>query len=123
MIAALATFFAVWFAGQAVLGASAGITATTSVASSVAAGIADGLRALERSTNSRFKSLKVSGGGIADANLIGELRQRLEYPLELVCQEAAVRGNLLNWYDTQTLRPLEPRYLSAVDCGNYLCSL
>lgn len=62
---------------------------------SVAAGIADGLQALERSTNSHFKCLKVSGGGIADANLIGELRQRLEYPLELVCQEAAVRGNLL----------------------------
>ena len=40
MIAALATFFAVWFAGQALLSAFAGITATTSVISSVAAGIA-----------------------------------------------------------------------------------
>ena len=27
-------------------------------------------------------------------------------------------GHLCNWYDTRTLRPLEPRYLSAVDCGN-----
>lgn len=32
------------------------------------------------------------------------------------------RGHLCNWYDTRTLRPLEPRYLSTVDCGNlYAC--
>lgn len=28
-------------------------------------------------------------------------------------------GHLLNWYDTQTLQPLEPRYVSSVDSGNY----
>lgn len=33
------------------------------------------------------------------------------------------RGNLLNWYDTRTLRPLEPQYVSTVDCGNFLCCL
>ena len=33
------------------------------------------------------------------------------------------RGNLLNWYDTRTLQPLEPRYVSTVDCGNFLCCL
>ena len=35
-------------------------------------------------------------------------------------------GHLLNWYDIQTLAPLEPRYVSAVDSGNLLgalCSL
>ncbi len=28
------------------------------------------------------------------------------------------RGHLYNWYDTRTLRPLEPRYVSSVDSGN-----
>ena len=28
------------------------------------------------------------------------------------------RGHLYNWYDTQTLMPLEPRYVSTVDSGN-----
>jgi cyclic beta-1,2-glucan glucanotransferase len=28
------------------------------------------------------------------------------------------RGHLLNWYDTRTLEPLEPRYISTVDSGN-----
>jgi cyclic beta-1,2-glucan synthetase len=27
-------------------------------------------------------------------------------------------GHLLNWYDTQKLAPLLPRYLSTVDSGN-----
>ena len=30
------------------------------------------------------------------------------------------RGHLLNWYDTTTLAPLEPRYVSTVDSGNML---
>lgn len=30
-------------------------------------------------------------------------------------------GHFCNWYDTRTLRPLEPKYLSTVDCGN-LCA-
>jgi cyclic beta-1,2-glucan synthetase len=32
-------------------------------------------------------------------------------------------GHLLNWYDVQTLKPLEPRYVSTVDSGNLLGSL
>ena len=28
------------------------------------------------------------------------------------------RGHLLNWYDTRSLEPLEPRYVSTVDSGN-----
>ncbi len=32
-------------------------------------------------------------------------------------------GHLLNWYDVQTLAPLEPRYVSTVDSGNLLASL
>ena len=32
-------------------------------------------------------------------------------------------GHLLNWYDIQTLAPLRPQYISAVDSGNLLASL
>lgn len=32
-------------------------------------------------------------------------------------------GHLLNWYETKTLRPLHPRYVSTVDSGNFLASL
>lgn len=33
------------------------------------------------------------------------------------------RGHLLNWYDTTTLSPLLPRYVSTVDSGNLAASL
>ncbi len=32
-------------------------------------------------------------------------------------------GHLLNWYDTQTLKPLSPRYVSTADSGNLLACL
>ena len=33
------------------------------------------------------------------------------------------RGHLYNWYDTRTLRPLSPRYVSTVDSGNFVACL
>ena len=33
------------------------------------------------------------------------------------------QGHLLNWYDIETLMPLEPRYVSTVDSGNLLGAL
>jgi hypothetical protein len=33
------------------------------------------------------------------------------------------RGHLLNWYDTRTLQPLAPAFVSSVDSGNLLASL
>jgi len=33
------------------------------------------------------------------------------------------RGHLLNWYDTRTLEPLKPRFVSSVDSGNLVASL
>ncbi len=32
-------------------------------------------------------------------------------------------GHFFNWYDTQDLRPLEPRYVSSVDSGNLAAHL
>jgi cyclic beta-1,2-glucan synthetase len=33
------------------------------------------------------------------------------------------KGHLLNWYDTRTLAPLSPRFVSSVDSGNLVASL
>ena len=33
------------------------------------------------------------------------------------------RGHFYNWYDTQSLLPLAPRYISTVDCGNLVGQL
>ena len=33
------------------------------------------------------------------------------------------RGHLYNWYDTRTLEPLPPRFVSSVDSGNLIASL
>jgi cyclic beta-1,2-glucan synthetase len=43
---------------------------------------------------------------------------RLDATLTTVEALTRFEGHLLNWYDTQTLTPLEPRYVSTVDSGN-----
>ncbi|MBX3086269.1 MAG: hypothetical protein KF716_31830 [Anaerolineae bacterium] len=47
-----------------------------------------------------------------------ELIVRLQATLATFDQLEHYRGHLLNWYDTQTLEPLTPRYVSTVDSGN-----
>jgi cyclic beta-1,2-glucan synthetase len=44
--------------------------------------------------------------------------QRLEATLETMTRLERFRGHFYNWYDTQDLRPLDPRYVSSVDSGN-----
>ena len=43
---------------------------------------------------------------------------RLEATLGTMKGLERYRGHFYNWYDTRELRPLEPRYISAVDSGN-----
>lgn len=50
----------------------------------------------------------------------GELYTRVHNTLSTVERLKKFRGNLLNWYDTRTLRPLEPVFVSTVDSGNFL---
>lgn len=52
-----------------------------------------------------------------------ELLRRLQNSLGSIEQLETYSGNLLNWYDTVTLKPLQPAYVSTVDCGNFLCCL
>jgi cyclic beta-1,2-glucan synthetase len=47
-----------------------------------------------------------------------ELVQRVEATLSTMEQLERLEGHLLNWYDTRTLAPLTPRYVSTVDSGN-----
>jgi len=48
---------------------------------------------------------------------------RLKMSLDTLEQLERHRGHLLNWYDTRTLQPLSPRYVSTVDSGNLAASL
>ncbi len=55
-----------------------------------------------------------------DFGWIGTLEsvERLEATLATIGQMELFRGHLYNWYDTQDLHPLEPKYVSTVDSGN-----
>ena len=61
----------------------------------------------------------------ADFGFIDEdgMLLRLDRTIRTVEKLEKWRGNLLNWYDTRTLRPLSPRYISTVDSGNLACCL
>ncbi len=48
----------------------------------------------------------------------GQLVERTERTLESMAGLQRHRGHFLNWYDTQTLQPLHPAYISSVDSGN-----
>ncbi|HET7249778.1 MAG TPA: glucoamylase family protein, partial [Gemmatimonadales bacterium] len=60
-----------------------------------------------------------------DLGYIGtaELVQRLEATLSTTEALERFEGHLLNWYDTTTLAPLTPRYVSTVDSGNLAAAL
>ena len=55
-----------------------------------------------------------------DMGWIGTLDavERLEQSFVSLQKLERFRGHFLNWYDTATLRALEPRYVSTVDSGN-----
>ena len=52
-----------------------------------------------------------------------ELIERLDATLSAVEEVERFEGHLFNWYDTRTLAPLPPRYVSTVDSGNLACAL
>jgi cyclic beta-1,2-glucan synthetase len=47
-----------------------------------------------------------------------ELKRRLDATLTTIEGLERFEGHLLNWYDTRTLEPLLPKYVSTVDSGN-----
>src|SRR5690606_24713887 len=53
-------------------------------------------------------------GWISMADAVSRIESTLS-TIEIMPRE---RGHLFNWYDTKTLKPLHPLYISAVDSGN-----
>ena len=53
----------------------------------------------------------------------GELLRRAENTLATMEKLERYRGHFYNWYDTHTLQPLQPQYISSVDSGNLAGSL
>jgi cyclic beta-1,2-glucan synthetase len=54
---------------------------------------------------------------------VDQVFEKLKHTIDSVNKLERYEGHLLNWYDIQTLTPLEPRYVSAVDSGNLLGAL
>ncbi|HET9406120.1 MAG TPA: glucoamylase family protein [Candidatus Sulfotelmatobacter sp.] len=54
---------------------------------------------------------------------VPELVRLTHLTLDTMSSIPKFRGHLLNWYDTRTLEPLNPRFISSVDNGNLLASL
>ncbi|GGC78991.1 cyclic beta 1-2 glucan synthetase [Marinobacter halophilus] len=54
---------------------------------------------------------------------VGECLQRINNTLTTMEKLERYRGHLFNWYDTRTLQPLPPQYVSSVDSGNLAGSL
>jgi len=52
-----------------------------------------------------------------------DLSLRLRATFEAMGRLERHRGHFLNWYDTSTLKPLPPRYVSTVDSGNLAACL
>ncbi len=44
--------------------------------------------------------------------------ERTEKMLQTIGKLGKWKGHLYNWYDTETLKPLHPIYISTVDSGN-----
>jgi len=53
----------------------------------------------------------------------GEFLQRIENTVASMEKLKRYRGHFYNWYDTHTLQPLLPQYVSSVDSGNLVGSL
>jgi cyclic beta-1,2-glucan glucanotransferase len=60
-----------------------------------------------------------------DLGYIGllDLSARLRDAVESMEQLETYQGHFLNWYDTRSLEPLPPRYVSTVDSGNLVACL
>jgi cyclic beta-1,2-glucan synthetase len=48
----------------------------------------------------------------------GGLIEKCDNTLQTMCKLERFKGHFYNWYDTVSLQPLHPKYVSAVDSGN-----
>jgi cyclic beta-1,2-glucan synthetase len=87
--------------------------------------VEDGLRVARRTSPTNIGMTLLSTFAAYDLGYLSarELIQRLDRTLRTVESLERHRGHLLNWYDTATLAPLHPRYVSTVDSGNLAAAL
>jgi cyclic beta-1,2-glucan synthetase len=50
---------------------------------------------------------------------MAECVERIEATLQTIGRLEQFRGHLYNWYDTRDLHPMDPKYVSSVDSGNF----
>jgi cyclic beta-1,2-glucan synthetase len=81
--------------------------------------------AAHRTSPTNIGMMFLSSLAACDLGYLGldELASRLRNSLETLARIDRYRGHLFNWYDTRTLEPLNPRYVSTVDSGNLAVSL
>ncbi|MEO8631458.1 MAG: phosphorylase, partial [Betaproteobacteria bacterium] len=74
-----------------------------------------------RSSPTNFGLSLLSTAAARDFGWLGlrDMTERLENTLNTFSRMPQYRGHFYNWYDTLDLTPLEPRYISAVDSGNF----
>ncbi len=82
--------------------------------------LAPNIGAAHRTSPTNIGLAMLSCIAAADLGLITpqEASDRVKRTLETVERLEKWHGHLYNWYDTRTLAPLEPRYVSTVDSGN-----
>ncbi|MDQ2918615.1 MAG: hypothetical protein M3R10_01905, partial [Verrucomicrobiota bacterium] len=73
-----------------------------------------------RTSPTNIGMLLLSTLAARDFGFIGTLEtvERIEMTFMTLERLARYRGHFLNWYDTRSLEPLEPQYVSTVDSGN-----
>ena len=73
-----------------------------------------------RTSPTNVGMMLLSAAAARDLGFIGsaELAARVSNSFESLGRLDRYRGHFFNWYDTRTLKPLEPRYVSSVDSGN-----
>jgi cyclic beta-1,2-glucan synthetase len=71
-------------------------------------------------TNIGFWMLSALGAHDFGYLTVDQVVEALTRTAETIGKLERYEGHLLNWYDIQTLAPLEPRYVSMVDSGNLL---
>ncbi len=81
--------------------------------------------AAERTSPTNIGMYMVSCVSALELGLIdmGEMHARLRETVKTLEKLDKWNGLIYNWYDTKTLEPLKPRYVSSVDCGNLLACL
>ena len=74
----------------------------------------------QRTSPTNIGLLLLSTLAARDFGFIGTLEtiERIELTLMTMERLPRFRGHFLNWYDTRSLEPLEPQYVSTVDSGN-----